>query len=99
MPSPSPSPGNGEGSEENPTPPATPTESPQKKFAGEVKGAGKGESEKPPDKNAQIVEAETEKEGQMSERQAEALLQSMKDEEARVQLDERKASRRVYNDW
>jgi hypothetical protein len=35
----------------------------------------------------------------MSERQAEALLQSMKDEEARVQLDERKATRRVYNDW
>ena len=99
MPSPSPSATNGEGSEENPTPSATPTESPQKKFAGEVKGAGKGESEKPPDKNAQVAEGETEKEGQMSERQAEALLQSMKDEEARVQLDERKASRRVYNDW
>ena len=99
MPSPSPSATNGDGSEENPTPSATPTESPQKKFAGEVKGAGKGESEKPPDKNAQVAEGEAEKEGQMSERQAEALLQSMKDEEARVQLDERKASRRVYNDW
>ena len=99
MPSPSPSATNREGSEENPTPSATPTESPQKKFAGEVKGAGKGESEKPPDKNAQVAEDEAEKEGQMSERQAEALLQSMKDEEARVQLDERKASRRVYNDW
>ena len=99
MPSPSPSATNGEGSEENPTPSATPTESPQKKFAGEVKGAGKGESEKPPDKNAQVAEGEAEKEGQMSARQAEALLQSMKDEEARVQLDERKASRRVYNDW
>ena len=35
----------------------------------------------------------------MSERQAEALLQSMKDEEARVQLDERRAARRVYKDW
>ena len=99
MPSPSPSATNREGSEENPTPSATPTESPQKKFAGEVKGAGKGESEKPPDKNAQVAEDEAEKEGQMSERQAEALLQSMKDEEARVQLDERKASHRVYNDW
>jgi Ca-activated chloride channel homolog len=96
---PSPSPGNGEGSEENPTPSATPTESPQKKFAGEVKGAAKDESQKSPDKNAQIAEADAEKEGQMSERQAEALLQSMKDEEARVQLDERKATRRVYNDW
>ena len=46
-----------------------------------------------------MAEAEPEKEGQMSERQAQALLQSMKDEEARVQLDERKAVHRVYNDW
>ncbi|HEY2625163.1 MAG TPA: VWA domain-containing protein [Candidatus Udaeobacter sp.] len=99
MPSPSPSPGNGEGSEENPTPSATPTESPQKKFAGEVKGGGEDESQEPADKKGQSAEAEPEKEGQMSERQAEALLQSMKDEEARVQLDERKATRRVYNDW
>jgi Ca-activated chloride channel family protein len=99
MPSPSPSPGNGEGSEENPTPSATPTESPQKKFAGEVKGGGKDESQEPADKKGQSAEAEPEKEGQMSERQAEALLQSMKDEEARVQLDERKATQRVYNDW
>ena len=99
MPSPSPSPGNGEGSEETPTPSAVPTESPQKKFAGEVKGGGKDESQEPADKKGQSAEAEPEKEGQMSERQAEALLQSMKDEEARVQLDERKATRRVYNDW
>jgi Ca-activated chloride channel homolog len=99
MPSPSPSPGNGEESEETPTPSATPTESPQKKFAGEVKGGGKDESQEPADKKGQSAEAEPEKEGQMSERQAEALLQSMKDEEARVQLDERKATRRVYNDW
>src|SRR5947208_7283212 len=35
-----PSPGEGEGEEENPTPSAAPSESPQKKFAGEVKGAG-----------------------------------------------------------
>src|SRR5204862_59846 len=60
MPSPSPSPGSGEGAEENPTPSATPTESPQKKLAGEVKGAGKDESKKTPDKNAQIAEAESE---------------------------------------
>ena len=99
MPSPSPSPGSGEGAEENPTPSAAPTESPQKKLAGEVKGGGKDESKKSPDKNAQIAEAEPEKEDQMTERQAESLLQSMKDEEARVQLDERRAARRVYNDW
>jgi Ca-activated chloride channel family protein len=92
---PSPSPGEGEG--EITTPSATPGES--KKFAGEVKGAGEDKSQKPPDKNAQVVEAEPEKEGQMSERQAEALLESMKDEEARVQLDERRATRHVYKDW
>jgi Ca-activated chloride channel family protein len=96
---PSPSPGEGEGGEENPTPSATPEESPQKKFAGEVKGTGEDKSEKPPEKDMQAVEAEAEKEGQMSERQAAALLESMKDEEARVQLDERKATRHVYNDW
>jgi Ca-activated chloride channel family protein len=93
---PSPSPGEGEG--ENGTPSPTPGES--KKFAGDVKGAGgEDKSQKPPDKNAQVAQAEPEKEGQMSERQAEALLESMKDEEARVQLDERRATRRVYKDW
>jgi Ca-activated chloride channel family protein len=92
---PSPTPGEGE----NAGPSATPAESPQKKFGGEVKGAGEDKSQKPPDQNVQPTEAELEKEGQMSERQAEALLESMKDEEARVQLNERRATRRVYNDW
>jgi Ca-activated chloride channel family protein len=95
MPSPSPGEGEGEGAE----PSATPAESPQKKFAGEVKGAGENKSQKPPDKSAQIAEAELEKEGQMSERQALTLLESMKDEEARVRLDERRVTRHVYNDW
>ncbi|HZR04524.1 MAG TPA: VWA domain-containing protein [Candidatus Udaeobacter sp.] len=95
-----PSPSPGEGEDENATPSATPAASPQKKFAGEVKGAGgEDKSQKPPDKNAQVAETEPEKDGQMSERQAEALLESMKDEEARVQLDERRATRRVYKDW
>ena len=94
---PSPSPGEGEGEGEEPS--ATPAESPQKKFAGEVKGAREDKSQKPPDKNAQIAEAELEKEGQMSERQALALLESMKDEEARVRLDERRVTRHVYKDW
>ena len=94
MPSPSP----GEGEEENASP--TPAESPQKKFAGEVKGAAGDKSQKPPDKNEQMAaEAQQEKEGEMSERQALALLESMKDEEARVRLDERKVKRHVYNDW
>ena len=94
-PSPSPGEGEGEGAESS----ATPAESPQKKFAGEVKGAGEDKSQKPPDKSAQIAEAELEKEGQMNERQALALLESMKDEEARVRLDERRVKRHVYNDW
>ena len=96
--SPSPSPGEGDQGE-GASPSPTPAESPQKKFAGDVKGAAGEKPEKPPEKNAEIAEAEAEKEGQLSERQAEALLQSMKDEEARVQLDERRVTRRVYNDW
>ena len=67
-------------------------------MAGEVKAAG----EEKPDPNqqpAQMAEAEPEKEGEMSEKQAELLLRSMKDEERRVQLDERKPARPVYKDW
>src|SRR6266516_240884 len=92
---PSPSPGGGE--DENATP--TPAQSPQKKFAGEVKGAGGDNSQKPADKTEPVAEAEQEKEGQMSERQALAQLESMKDEEARVRLDERKVKRHVYKEW
>ncbi len=92
---PSPSPGEGDGQTASPTP----AESPQKKFAGEVKGAGGETSQKAPEKNEEVAEAEQEKDGQMSERQALALLESMKDEEARVRLDERKVKRHVYNDW
>jgi hypothetical protein len=92
-------PGSGEGSEGNGSPSPTASGTPQKKFAGEVKGASGDKSEKPPDKSAEIAETEQEKQGKMSERQAEALLQSLKDEEARVQLDERKPARHVYNDW
>ncbi len=91
---PSPPPGEGEGAGTSPTP----GPSPQKKMAGEVKAAG----EEKPDQNqqpAQMAEAEPEKEGEMSEKQAELLLRSMKDEERRVQLDERKPARPVYKDW
>lgn len=92
---PSPSPGDGPGEGQNTPPTATPSGSPEKKLSGEIKGAP-GEK---PDKPLQAAEAESNKEGKMSEQQAERLLQSMKDEEARVQLDERKAARHVYNDW
>lgn len=94
--SPSPSPGEGEEGGTSPTP--APASSPEKKLAGEVKGAG-DEQPNQSEQSAQVAEAEPEKDGQMSEKQAELLLQSMKDEERRVQLDERKVSRNVYKDW
>jgi Ca-activated chloride channel homolog len=94
---PSPSPGEGEG--ENATPSATPTSSPQKKLAGEIKGANGDKQPESPQQAAQLGGSEPEKEEQMSEKQAELLLKSMKDEEQRVQLDERKLRRHVYNDW
>ena len=97
-PSASPSPGSGEGSQPEGSPSASPGSSPGKKMAGELKAAGDEKPKEPP-QDAQAVEAEPEKEGQMSEKQAQMLLQSMKDEEQRVQLDERKAARRVYKDW
>jgi Ca-activated chloride channel family protein len=96
---PSPSPGEGEGAEESPGPSATPTESPVKKMAGEIKGGPGEQADKPPDRTAELADLESERRGEMSERQAEALLQSMKDEEARVHLDEHQRARRVYNDW
>src|SRR5437016_1087130 len=95
----SPSPGEGEDEGENATPSATPTPSRQKKLAGEIKGANGDQPPQNPQNAAQLAEAELEKEGQMSEKQAELLLKSMKDEEQRVQLDERRVRRHVYNDW
>ena len=96
---PSPSPGEGEGEGQSATPTATPAGSPQKKFAGEIKGANGDKKPQSQQGVDAFAETEPEKEGHMSEKQAELLLQSMKDEEARVQLDERKVRRRVYNDW
>ena len=61
-----------------------------------MKGANGEAPNNSPEPAAQAEEA---KEGEMSEKQAERLLQSMKDEERRVQLDERKAARHVYKDW
>jgi len=96
--SPSPTPGQGEGPQPQGSPSASPGSSPGKKMAGDLKAAGEEKPKEPP-QNAQAAEAEPEKEGQMSEKQAQMLLQSMKDEEQRVQLDERKAARHVYKDW
>ncbi|MEY2498304.1 MAG: Ca-activated chloride channel [Verrucomicrobiota bacterium] len=94
--SPSPTPGDQPQASASPT--ATPGSSPDKKPSGDVKGAGDEKPNENP-KSAEAAPAEPEKEGQMSEKQAELLLQSMKDEEQRVQLDERKAARHVYKDW
>jgi Ca-activated chloride channel family protein len=96
---PSPSPGQREGEGENATPSAAPSSSPQKKFAGEIKGANGEQRPQSPEQPAALAEATPEKEGEMTEKQAELLLKSMKDEEQRVQLDERKVRRHVYNDW
>jgi Ca-activated chloride channel homolog len=96
--SPSPSPGSGEGPQPEGSPSASPDSSPGKKLSGEVKGAGDDKQKETPPA-AEAVQAEPEKEGQMSEKQAQLLLQSMKDEEQRVQLDERKVARHVYKDW
>ncbi len=94
--SPSPTPGEGNQSAEGASPTPTPVSSPEKKFAGDVKSTGE---EKNNQKPQQTAEAEPLKEGDMTPEQAKRLLQSMKDEEQRVQLDERKAVRPVYNDW
>ena len=98
-PTPAPGEGEGDGNDQNGSPSPTPAGSPQKKLAGEIKGANGENQKQPQEQTAAIAEADQEKEGQMSEKQAELLLQSMKDEEARVQLDERRVRRRVYNDW
>lgn len=93
--SPSPSPGQGS---EQPSPSPTPTASPSKPRSGEIKGAGEPSDKQPKEQGAAEAQAE-EKPGEMSPQQAEKLLQAMKDEEARVQLDERKPVHQVYKDW
>jgi Ca-activated chloride channel family protein len=97
-PTPSPSAGPGESPEPEGSPSASPSASPGKPKSGKVEASG---DEKPKDPaNAQAsVQAEAMNEGPMNEKQAQDLLKSMKDEEERVQLDERKVVRRVYKDW
>lgn len=97
-PSPSPSPGSGEENSPDASPSPSASASPAKKLSGDVKGAGEEKPNQPP-QNAEAAPVEPEKEGQMSEKQAQLLLESMKSEEQRVQLDERKAARHVYKDW
>ncbi len=93
---PSPSPGENSGQGQNASPSATPSPSPAKPRSGEIKSAGEPSDEQ---QKEQAAEAEAMERGEMSPQQAARLLQAMKDEEARVQLDERKPVHRVYNDW
>ena len=93
---PSPSPGENSGKGENASPSATPSASPAKPRSGEIKSAGEPSDEQ---QKEEAAEAEAMERGEMSPRQAARLLQAMKDEEARVQLDERKPVHRVYKDW
>ncbi|MEO8440758.1 MAG: VWA domain-containing protein [Spartobacteria bacterium] len=97
---PSPTPGaeDQNGNENGQQPSPTPAGTPDKPLKGEVKGAGDEKSKGEPTP-AEAVEAEPEKEGEMSAKQAALLLQAMKDEEEKVQLDEHKPVRPVYNDW
>jgi Ca-activated chloride channel family protein len=95
---PSPSPGSGEGPQAEGSPSAAPSSSPGKPLTGKVEAANDEKPNEPP-KDAQAAEQERQKEGEMSPKQAQALLQSMKDEEQRVQLDERRTARHVYKDW
>ena len=95
---PSPSPGSGEGPQPEASPSAAPSSSPGKPLTGKVEAANDEKPNEPP-KDAQPAEVEPEKEGEMSPKQAQMLLQSMKDEEQRVQLDERRTARHVYKDW
>jgi Ca-activated chloride channel family protein len=98
--SPTPSPGEGEessgdGSGGESTPAPSPT--PDRKLTGDVKGASEDQASQA--EAGQTGEPEPVQEGQMTEEQAKRLLESMKDEEQRVQLDERRPVRRVYDDW
>ncbi len=96
--SPTPTPGQGDdGNGNGPQPSPTPAGTPAKPLTGDVKGAGDQPKGSPTP--AEVAEAEPEKEGEMSPKQAARLLESMKDEERKVLLDEHKAARHVYKDW
>jgi Ca-activated chloride channel homolog len=99
--SPSPTPGENSSSGESPAASGTPSASPAKPRSGEIKSAGEaGDDAKQQEQAAAAAaEAEAMQRGEMSPQQAARLLQAMKDEEARVQLDERKPVHPVYRDW
>ncbi len=92
---------NSSGGSQGEPPPSPPTiATPPKKFSGDIKGSNEPQpAASPQGAEAAVADADREPNGQMSERQALALLQSVQDEEARIPLDERRPVRPVYNDW
>ena len=89
----------GGGGENQPSPSVAPDATPPKKFSGAIRGSSDSKPGGSPAAEEEAAAADIQPDGQMSERQALALLQSIQDEEARVPLDERRAARRVYKDW
>jgi Ca-activated chloride channel family protein len=85
----------GQGNQPQPTPQPTPGEKKQ----GELKAQPDQQKQGEGQQQQQAVPAQPEKEGEMSEAQARALLRSMQGEEQRVRLLERQQNQDVIKDW
>ncbi len=105
---PSPSPSSSSDGEASPSPTAgenkgetegSPSPSPRQDLSGELQEAGEPSDQESEGSAGAMAATEQPPEGEMTREQAERLLQSVRDEEDRVRLDERKASGHVYNDW
>lgn len=85
----------------SPTPQPQPQPTPSgEKPSGEIKAQPSGKNDKNENQNAQPVQvAPSDKPGQMSEQQAEALLQALSNDEAHVILNEQKPAAPVLKDW
>jgi Ca-activated chloride channel family protein len=71
-------------------------EQPDKKLTGDIKEQNPQKDQKPGEQAAEEVPAQP---GEMTESQARALVESLKDEEQRVDLNERKGATPVLKDW
>jgi Ca-activated chloride channel family protein len=84
----------GQGNQPQPTPQPTPGEKKQGELKAQPDQQKQGEGQQ-----QQAVPAKPEKDGEMSEAQARALLRSMQGEEQRVRLLERQQNQDVIKDW
>ena len=82
------------GDERGPVP-----QQPQERKEGELRGPGQPQGDQQGEEQAQGAAAEEEKEGQMSETQARALLRALQNEEGKVDLLERQIFQDVSKDW